>query len=164
MSRQGSRKVRKKPEVNGLPIDQIEGFQTAFELFDGTTDGRIKPVEILQTMKDVGLENKHPAIFGFIESIVIKYANQAIDFDTFINEINLRFKDYNTEEGIKHNFELFTNPGEDYIDVYSLKKLAKDLGGDDEELMQLLKEVENSGEKITYEEFTQILSSYNNNK
>ena len=124
----------------------------------------VKPVEILQTMKDVGLENKHPAIFGFIESIVIKYANQTIDFDTFINEINLRFKDYNTEEGIKHNFELFTNPGEDYIDVYSLKKLAKDLGGDDEELMQLLKEVENSGEKITYEEFTQILSSYNNNK
>ena len=160
MSRHNNKKVKKKELVNGFSREQMDDFQDVFDLFTGTEEGTIKPSEILQTMKDAEMEDKHPAIFKFIESLVNKNSDKEMDFDTFIKEISLRFSDTNSEEVIKNNFELFAEPGENYIDVYTIKKLAKEIGQDDEELMELLKEVEDSGEKITYEEFTQILSSY----
>lgn len=160
MSRHNNKKVKKKELVNGFSREQMDDFQDVFDLFAGTEEGTIKPSEIIQLMKDAEMEDKHPAIFKFLEALENKNSDKEIDFDTFIKEISLRFSDTNSEEVIKNNFELFAEPGENYIDVYTIKKLAKEIGQDDEELMELLKEVEDSGEKITYEEFTQILSSY----
>lgn len=162
MSKHGNKKFKKKELVNGFSREQLDDFQNVFDLFDGTKEGTIKPSEILKTMKEAEMEDKHPAILKFFEALVNKNSDQEIDFNTFINEISHRFSDTNSEEVIKNNFELFAEPGEKYIDVYTIKKLAKEIGQDDEEFIELLKEVEDSGEKITYEEFSQILSSYKN--
>ncbi|MCQ2821248.1 MAG: hypothetical protein MJ252_28650 [archaeon] len=159
MSKQTTRKVKKK-NINGFSREQMDEFKEVFELFGETEEGLIRPNDILYTMRETGLENKHPAIYNFIKDLVDKIGDDEIDFDTFVNSIKERFSDNSKEDTIKNNFELFAEPGEKYIDVYSIKKLAQEMGEEDEEILELLKEVENSGEKITYEEFNQILSEY----
>ncbi|MCQ2818459.1 MAG: hypothetical protein MJ252_14420 [archaeon] len=162
MSSQGTKRVKKKRSLNGFTREQIDDFQDVFDLFDGTVEGKIRPIDIYKCMQQTGIQEKHPAIYKFMESLVEKNSYDEIDFNTFVEALKDTFGDTSKEETIKNNFELFVEPGEKYIDVHSLKKLAKEMGEEDEEILELLKEVENSGEQITYEEFYQVLSSYKN--
>jgi Ca2+-binding EF-hand superfamily protein len=81
-------------------------------------------------MQSLGFDSKNPTIFQLIaEMDTPEVAKKGgIDFDNFLQAINDKLGDKESEEGLRRIFGLFLEDGQDTITVSSLKKIAKELG------------------------------------
>ena len=170
MSKANSKVVVKKTvnvkiEKSGLSGDEVEEIRQAFELFDTNGNGRIDPKELKAAMQSLGFDSKNPTIFQLIAEMdtpdVAKKGG--IDFDNFLQAINDKLGDKESEEGLRRIFGLFLEDGQETITVSSLKKIAKELGENmsHEDLVDMLARASSNGIELTFTEFYDIMTKKN---
>ena len=162
MSKQ-SKKVNKGAPKPGLSQEETDEIKQAFDLFDTNSTGLIDPKELKAAMQSLGFDSKNPTIFELISDLDNDASEKAggINFETFIQAINDKLGDKESEEGIRRIFNLFIdNPDENTITLNSLKKIARELGENmsNEELKDMLQRASKNGTELTFEEFYDIMT------
>merc|ERR1740139_1336890 len=138
-----------------LSNEEMEEIKQAFELFDTNNTGKINPAELKQAMQSLGFNDRNPTIFAMICDLDTPQAakNGGIDLETFVDAINNKLGDKDSEEGIRRIFQLFTSdPNAESIDASDLHRIAK------EELNDMLKRASSSGNSLTFREFYDIMT------
>ena len=162
MSKQ-SKKINKGAPKPGLSQEETDEIKQAFDLFDTNSTGLIDPKELKAAMQSLGFDSKNPTIFELISDLDNDASEKAggINFETFIQAINDKLGDKESEEGIRRIFNLFIdNPDENTITLNSLKKIARELGENmsNEELKDMLQRASKNGTELTFEEFYDIMT------
>ena len=81
-------------------------------------------------MQSLGYDSKNPTIYQLIANSDTTEAerNGGISFDDFVDAINDKLGDKDSNEGIRRIFDLFIeDPNADTITLSSLKKITKKL-------------------------------------
>ena len=146
-----------------LSNEEMEEIKQAFNLFDTNNTGKINPSELKQAMQSLGFNERNPTIFSMICDLdtPLNAKNGGIDFDTFVDAINNKLGDKDSEEGVRRIFQLFTSdPNADSIDASDLHRIARELGETmtKEELNDMLKRASSSGNSLTFREFFDIMT------
>ena len=129
----------KKEERNGLSKEDINELKQCFDFFDTNGTGKIDPKELKAAMQSLQFDSKNPVIYHLIEDLDTPEAekNGEVSFEDFIGD---------------------TNSNE--INFNSLKKVSKEIGEDlnDGEIKEMLERASKDGEKLTFEEFYDIVT------
>jgi centrin-1 len=168
-SKQNSRVVNKskqntkKVDRPGLSQDEVDEIRQAFDLFDTNGTGKIDPKELKAAMQSLGFDSKNPTIFQLIAELDTAEAAKkgGIDFETFVEAINNKLGDKESEEGLRRIFNLFIDdPNSDTITISSLKRIARELGEQmsNEELKDMLERASSNGNELTFAEFYDIMT------
>ena len=166
MSKQNSKAVtkqQKKVERPGLSQDEGEEIRQAFDLFDTNGTGRIDPKELKAAMQSLGFDTKNPTIFQLIADLDTPEAAKkwGIEFESFVEAINNKLGDKETQDGIRRIFDLFVDdPQSETITLSSLRRSARELGEQmsNEELKDMLERASSNGTELTFEEFYDIMT------
>jgi len=169
MSKQNSKvvvaKKTQKTERTGLNVDEVEEIRQAFELFDTNGNGRIDPKELKAAMQSLGFDAKNPTIFHLIAELDTPEVAKkgGIDFDHFLQAINDKLGDKESEEGLRRIFHLFIDDHQETITLASLRKIAKELGENmsSEDLQDMLARASSNGTELTFQEFYDIMTKKN---
>ena len=163
MSMNKKNQPKNNNRFQALSNEEMEEIKQAFELFDTNNTGKINPAELKQAMQSLGFNDRNPTIFAMICDLDTPQAakNGGIDLETFVDAINNKLGDKDSEEGIKRIFQLFTSdPNAESIDATDLHRIAKELGETmtKEELNDMLKRASSSGNSLTFREFYDIMT------
>ncbi len=154
----------------GLSKKQKEDLKTAFNLFDTDGLGTINVSELKVALRALGFEpgkDEIKKLLGANEETAEKDMNNtsSIDFNEFLNIMEMKMMEKETEEEIARAFELFMDSEESGITFDSLKQIAQRLEENitDDELNMMINEAKLSKDHqgVTREEFRNIL--FNNN-
>ena len=154
--------MEKEEIKDGLSNDEIEEIKRAFKKYDINKTGKIKPKIFLKEMLSMGLNMKAPLIYKIITELDNEEneKNGGISIDEVLNIINNKLGNTESEEGIKHIFDLFKdNPEDNILSLNSLKRLASSFGISvtDEEIKNMLERSSESGEGLTFDEFCKVM-------
>ena len=151
---------------DGLSNEEIEEIKRAFNKYDINKTGKIKPKIFLKEMLSMGLNIKAPLIYKVIIELDTEEneKNGGVPIDGVLNLINDKLGNTESENGIKHIFDLFKEKPEDnVISLNSLKTFATSFGIaiTDEEIKNMLERASESGEGLTFEEFCKVMIKQN---
>ena len=159
-------KVEKKPfnpklyERPGLSEDEIVEIKEAFDLFDPEKTGLVAPKDLREAISALGYELKNQTIFQMISNLEKDGIHQ-VDFDQFLNLMTARINEKESKEDIRKVFRLFDEENSGYITAYNLKKIAKDLGEQMEEveIREMIERADTDGDgRITFDDFYSIMT------
>ena len=132
---------------DGLSKEEIEEIKFAFNKYDVNKTGKIIPKTFLKEMASMGLTEE-------VEK------NGGVSIDEILNTINTKLGNTETEEGIKHIFDLFKeNPEDNTLSLDTLKGMANSFGINisDEEIKNMLERASASGDSLTFDEFCKVM-------
>ena len=150
----------------GLSKKQKEDLKTAFNLFDTDGLGTINVSELKVALRALGFEpgkDEIKKLLGANEETAEKDLNSTsyIDFNQFLNIMEMKMMEKETEEEIARAFELFMDGEESGITFDSLKRIAQRLQENitDDELNMMINEakLDKEHEGVTREEFRNVL-------
>ena len=149
-------------EKEGLSAEEIEEIKRAFNKYDFNKTGKIKPKQFLKEMASMGLNIKAPYIYQIISDFDTEEVekNGGVSIDEILNTINTKLGNTETEEGIKHIFDLFKeNPEDNTLSLDTLKGMANSFGINisDEEIKNMLERASASGDSLTFDEFCKVM-------
>ena len=147
---------------DGLSNEEIEEIKRAFNKYDINKTGKIEPKRFIKEMLSMGLNMKAPYIYKIIKEFDTEETekNGGVPIDEILNAMNNQLGNTDSEEGIKHIFDLFKeNPEDNTLSLDSLKKLAFSFGIKitDEELKNMLERASESGEGLAFDEFCKVM-------
>ena len=156
----------KKVGGQGLSYEEVAKIRQAFEIFDSNGSGKIDPKELKVAMHSLGFDNKNPTIYQVVVDLDTPESekNGGISFDDFINAINNKLGEKETEDGYRRLFDLIIDdPNADTITINSLRKITRELGDNmsDEELKDLIEKTSKNKVEMTFEEFCDIMNKKN---
>ena len=149
---------------NGVLLpEEIEEIKDAFAALDGEKKGKLDIKFFKKAMLSLGFDLKEPFIAEFINELDTPEIekNGGILIDDFINALNKKIGNTNSEEGVKKIFEMLKDePTDQTITLDSLKKNARQFGikVSTEELKNMLNRVSANGEELTFEEFNKVIT------
>jgi Ca2+-binding EF-hand superfamily protein len=163
MSKKVASSTRNNNRFQALSNEEMEEIKQAFDLFDTNNTGKINPAELKQAMQSLGFNDRNPTIFSMICDLDTPQnaKNGGIDLDTFVDAINNKLGDKESDEGIRRIFQLFTSdPNATSIDASDLHRIARELGETmtKEELNDMLKRASSSGNSLSFNEFRDIMT------
>ena len=145
-----------------LSDEEINDIKLLFNLYDQKGTGIIYPQEFKDNMELIGLHEKEPMLYSFINELNTEEANKnGITVDDFINFINYKLGDKNNKEGIRRIFELFVNKkGDEVIQLHTFKKIANEYGKklNNEQIKELFEKSTSDGNSMTFEEFYKLFN------
>ena len=149
-------------ENDGLSKEEIEGIKKAFNKYDFNKTGKINPKQFLKEMSSLGLNIKASYAYKIIKDIDTdeNEKNGGISIDDLLNAMNNTLGNTQSEDGIKHIFDLFKeNPNDKSITLNGLKNFASSFGikVSDEEIKNMLEKSSENGEELTFEEFYKLM-------
>ena len=140
----------------------MKDLKELFDLYDINHTGKIDIKELVESMKSLGYDKSDPTLFQMFNEWNIKEKNKKITFEEFVNGMNDKLNDGESEEGIKRIFNSFKgDPNSNVINFDSLKKVSIELGENmsDEEIKEMLINASKSGKlEVTFEEFYEIMT------
>ena len=147
---------------DGLSKEEIEEIKFAFNKYDVNKTGKIIPKTFLKEMASMGLNIKAPYIYQIISDFDTEEVekNGGVSIDEILNTINTKLGNTETEEGIKHIFDLFKeNPEDNTLSLDTLKGMANSFGINisDEEIKNMLERASASGDSLTFDEFCKVM-------
>jgi len=146
----------------GLNKKQKEDLRTAFNLFDTDCLGTIDVSELKVALRALGFEPKKDEIRKIVslnEEIKDKDSKNTntIDFNEFVNIMEMKMMEKETESEIEKAYKLFMDPEADGITFESLQRTAREIEENisDEELQMMIAEskMDKWTPVITKEEF-----------
>lgn len=158
---------RFKPEMyvrEGITKEEVIEFKAAFDLFDADGGGTIDPLEMIDAMKDLAVPMHKETILEFFHRKK-KDGNQnmvqsnEIGFDEMINMMTITNKD-ETEEELREVFSMFDIFEKGYIDLDTLKEVAKQMGElvQEGDLEQMISKADRTGNgKVYFEDFLYLI-------
>ena len=149
-----------------LTKEEIEEITKAFNKYDFNKTGKLNPKLFKKEMLSMGLNFKAPLIYEVINQFDTEEVEKkgGVTINEILNEINTKLGNTNSEDGMKHIFDLFKEKPEDKVlTLHSLKKFATSYGIKitDEEIKNMLERASESGEGLTYEEFCKVMKNDN---
>ena len=123
-------------------------IKEAFDLFDAEERGYIEPKELKDAMASLGLDERSKIIYEMISNIDDE--TDRLDFREFLDLMTARMSEKDSKEDIKKVFRLFDEDSKGYINITNLKRVAKDLGEnmDDIELQEMVERADADGDGI----------------
>ena len=144
----------------GLSKEELEILKNAFDLFDTDHTGKANIKDLKETLISCGYEEKNPVIFDIIAELDTPENNKngGVSFFDFIDHINERLSDRESEEGLRRIYYMFIDDSNS-IKKESLKQICYEIGKDynDKELNELLDKCAKHGTDLTYDEFKNIM-------
>ena len=144
----------------GLSKEELEILKTAFDLFDTDHTGKANIKDLKETLISCGYEEKNPVIFDIIAELDTPENNKngGVSFFDFIDHINERLSDRESEEGLRRIYYMFIDDS-DTIRKETLKTVCDEIGKDynDKILNELLEKCAKHGTDLTFEEFKHIM-------
>lgn len=155
------RKSSNKPEINIIK----EGFK----MFDTNKEGRIEPKEVIDIMKTLNIDKKHPLIYRLIKSFCNQRSvkeKKGIIPEELISYIEEKMRDYKSKEGLQMNFDVFREEKNDKISLGKFYLTAKEI--EDEELEKKVKLLidktkSGRGKEFDFNEFCKIMKNEKKN-
>ncbi len=148
----------KKYERSGLTEDEILDIKEAFDLFDPNKTGFINPRELKETMDSLGFDERSRIIYDMLDN----YEDDTkIDFKEFLDLMTANMNENDSKEDIRKIFRLFDEEGNGYISVSDLRRVAKDLSEnmEDLEIQEMIERADSDGDgKVTFEDFYNIMT------
>ena len=153
----------KKTNGQGLSSEEIEKIKQAFDVFDSNGTGKIDPKELKTAMQSLGFDNKNPTIYQVVADLDTPESerNGGISFDSFVEAINNKLSEKDSEESYRRIFDLIIDdPNADSITLNSLKRITKELGDNlsDQELKDLIQRAAKNRTEITFEDFCDVMT------
>lgn len=150
---------------NELTRAQKEDLKTAFNLFDTDGSGTIEITDLKVALRALGFEPKKEEIKYLVSELQSNNNeggnNKKIDFNEFIQIMELKMSEKESKEETKKVFELFMDQNKNEITFESLKKIAAEIEENitDEELMAMLKEANKSktSENVKLSQFEEVI-------
>lgn len=150
--------------MNEFTEDKMKEFREVFELYDKNKDNYLDLEEADCAFKCLGYDfgkEEILQIFGeYGLSSKDEVTNSKITFDAFVNFLNKRNKEFDTEAELIDCFKSFDRDGDGKLDVKEMKYLLLTLGEQlkDEEIEEMINQVDTTGlGAITYKDFVKIL-------
>ena len=145
---------------NSKELD-IDLIKEGFEMFDIENKGIIDPFELKETIEEMNLKEKNIFLYEFISSLCntkeIK-SKGGITLEEFIDLFKEKLSDVETEKGIKHIFNTFSDV-DDKIPMSSFYQVGKEIGDEDNyiEIKKLIEMSQTGGKELTFDEFYNIM-------
>lgn len=145
---------------NSKELD-IDLIKEGFEMFDIENKGIIDPFELKETIEEMNLKEKNIFLYEFISSLCntkeIK-SKGGITLEKFIDLFKEKLSDVETEKGIKHIFNTFSDV-DDKIPMSSFYQVGKEIGDEDNyiEIKKLIEMSKTGGKELTFDEFYNIM-------
>merc|ERR1711904_152990 len=145
----------------GLSVDEAEELQEAFDLFDHDLSGAISVAELTGSMKALGFDSKHAAVFDMVAELDAD-GNGEIDFDEFLAMMTAKIKEDISREEVEKLFKLFDSDRTGEISLENMKRVARELGENVEpqEFQEIIQrnDKDNDG-ALTFEDFYVVMVS-----
>ncbi len=153
-SKPTSQAQSKKVEVQKVII-KSEGndIKDAFELFD-SNDGKINAMEIRTAMQNIGFIEKNPGVYEVMTELDNPKNKSlgGVSFNDFCQTVNNRIPEKETIEDLIRVFNLFLDDPNTTTSLQSIKKMAEELGENNDELEfgAILNKASKAGDKLTF--------------
>jgi Ca2+-binding EF-hand superfamily protein len=139
--------------------DVIE-LRNSFKLF-ADSKGKVFPRELKHAFEEIEMDQRNPRVYKIIADLDIPDNKNGINFDSFMNHVNLVIGDLKTKDGIRTVYEQFLeNPRDEAITLNCLRNITKELGEsvNTEELRSILARASKNGVELPFNEFYAIIS------
>ena len=155
---------------------QKEDIRTAFNLFDTDGSGTIEQKELKVALRALGFEPKRDEIKRLISSLQNadgstkdkdnQEATNTIDFNEFMQIMELKMSEKETPEEMAKAFDSFVDPTCNEINFESLAKIAEEIEENvsEEEIRAMIKEANKHDKngRVTDAEFKDVLNRATN--
>lgn len=150
-----SRYLRYKPE---LSRDTVVSCQTAFKSF--AKDKVLTPADMIEYLKLFKFDETDPEIYDIIAEFDNGNTKNGMSFNDFIDGLNEKLQDRESEKAISRVFTLFTEDPKGAVNYEVLKKVTTEVGDSDtpEETKKIIEEGASNQKDIPYEEFQCIMT------
>lgn len=113
-------------ERPGLSEDEVLEIKEAFDLFDPNKTGYIAPKELKETMDSLGFDDRSKIIYDMLDEYD-DHPDSKIDFAEFLDLMTAKMSENDTKDDIKKVFKLFDEEGNGFVSIQDLKRVAKEL-------------------------------------
>ena len=144
-----------------LTRKELGSVKRLFRLFQDR-NGTIDPHEIVISMQTLKLNEKNPVIYELFEEFdTPENSRNRLDYDDFIDLLNEKLMDKDSEKALQRYYELFLGDSQsETLTFENIKKVVEDVGDDmtDSQIRELLERATQNGKDMTYEEFCDIMT------
>lgn len=145
--------------MEDIPESRLKEYRDAFEMFDKDKDGTITAKELANVMKSLNQDPSEQELHDMIAEVDID-GNGHIDFEEFVNLMNRRSKETDTEEEVINAFRVFDKDGNGLISSTELRHVMTTIGDrlTEDEVDEMIREADIDGDGfINYEEFVRMM-------
>ena len=150
-----------------LTDDMLTEIQDSFDLFTSANESddgppKIDVEELVVVMRALGHEPDKLALKKLAQESDPENTGR-LDFDGYLNIILNKLAERPSQGDLEKAFRLFDQGSKQHVDFNDLKRIAGQIGEviDDEELMQMLREADSTGEGVVGQaDFMKIVTSY----
>lgn len=139
-----------------LSEEEISGLKQMFKMIDTDNSGYITFEELKNGLSSLGANLEESAIHDLMQAADIDN-NGAIDYEEFV-AATLHFNKVDKEDSLYAAFSYFDKDGSGYITVNEIQQSCKELGIDDAQVEEIIKEADqNNDGRIDYNEFVAMM-------
>jgi len=143
-----------------LDEEQVRRIRRVFNIY-ADQSGIAKPSDILEGMREAGIDEKNPIIFELISQLNTLEFKNGIKLEQLIEEIEKKLADRESEEAIDRMFQYYVeNPNKQTITSEDIKRLANEIGEDmdDDQARRIINKVASNGRDLTFDEFYTVMT------
>lgn len=151
----------KNYEDRGISMEDVKQIKEAFDLFDADKSGEVEISELKEALNNIGLTTESATLKNIMESLDADGSGQ-VDFDEFFNLLATKASIGESKEDLKKVFDLFTGGKSDYIDLETLRQIARelnDLNMTENEMREMIKRADSNNDgRVNFEDFYKIMT------
>lgn len=109
-----------------LSEEKLVELRCAFDLFDNDNDGKINPSELGRAIEKMGQKLTEEDLKEMIKEVDTDY-NGTIEFSEFVQLMESKMKDNDSEEEIFEAFKIFDKKGNGHVSKNDIKNVMNSL-------------------------------------
>ena len=143
-----------------LNEEQVRKIRRVFNIY-ADRSGIAKPADILEGMREAGVDEKNPVAFDLIAEFDKGEYRNGIKFEELIDEIDKKLADRDSEEALDRIFQYYLeSPNKQTINAQDIKRLANEIGEDmdDDQAKRIFNKIAKNGKELTFDEFYTVMT------
>ncbi len=148
-------------ESGSISEETKADYMDSFNMFDTNHDGTINAQKIGQIMRKLGNNPTEEQLFQLIENVA-KPGSDKIGFDDFVDLMEQKNKENDSEVEIINTFQIFNTENNGMISNQELFHIIRTFGETltDDEIEEIITEADVDGDGyINYEEFVRMMTA-----
>ena len=143
-----------------LNEEQVRRIRRVFNIY-ADRSGIAKPSDILEGMREAGVDEKYPVVFDLISQFDSGEYKNGMKFEQLIEEIDKKLADRDSEEALDRIFQYYLeSPNKQTINAQDIKRLSNELGEemDDDQAKRIFNKISKNGNELTFDEFYTVMT------
>ena len=143
-----------------LNEEQVRRVRRVFNIY-ADRSGIAKLSDILDGMREVGVDEKNPVVYDLISQINSTDFRNGIKFEELIEEIEKKLADRESEEAMDRIFQYYVkDPNKQSLNYEDIKRLANEIGEDmdDDQAKRIINKVAKNGKDLSFDEFCTVMT------